>query len=162
MASATAASIAASLSARRIGGVGAERGGRRGGGAMAAGAAGGEVRCSMCRSPRARPPRRGRRSPRYERAHGCQTLASACSRKTRLARAFSIVSCGVAPILQHSTMMGPLKPADFSFHEDAGEIDLARPNWIITSPLGAPAILRAEARHVLGDGAKFGDRVLAA
>ena len=41
------------------------------------------------------------------------TWASTFSRNTRLARALAVVSSGVAPILQHSTMIGPSKPAPF-------------------------------------------------
>ena len=47
------------------------------------------------------------------------------SRNSRLARAFAIVSWSVAPTAVPSTMIGPLKPNDFSFANSAGEIDLA-------------------------------------
>ena len=39
---------------------------------------------------------------------------------------FWAVASGVSPAAQHSTMIGPLKPADFSTSEDPREVHLAR------------------------------------
>ena len=55
------------------------------------------------------------------------------SRNSRLARAFAIVSWSVAPTAVPSTMIGPLKPNDFSFAKSPAKSTLPVPNWIITS-----------------------------
>ena len=54
--------------------------------------------------------------------------ASTFSRKTRLARAFAMVSSAVAPTLQHSTMIGPSNPAAFSVRKTAAKSTLPVPN----------------------------------
>ena len=97
-----------------------------------------------------------------------------------MARAFAIVSWSVAPTAVPSTMIGPLKPNDFSFVKSPAKSTLPVPNWIITSsPRGsgfavaewrrahftfekvrAGAILCDDAGHVGADDLERRDRIL--
>lgn len=66
-----------------------------------------------------------------------QIAASTLSRNSRFARALAAVASGVSPTAQHSTMIGPLNPADFSTLKTLVKSTLPVPNWIITSPFGS-------------------------
>jgi hypothetical protein len=69
-----------------------------------------------------------------------------------LALALAVVSSAVAPTYTPSTMIGPLKLADFQLRKHTFEIHFAVPNWDMTSPLGAGQLLRAKASDMLGNG----------
>ena len=70
-----------------------------------------------------------------------------------------MVSSAVAPTLQHSTMIGPSKPAAFSVLNTAHEVHSSRTELNHHVALRCAAILRAEAGDVLGNRLQLFDRV---